>query len=227
MNKVYVNNNEFNLLENPLKVFINSLGMKNFLLNLILKRFEAFNYFYVTQKRIIYVFLFLINYVPSHVNFSQLYLYNLLLIDYSNSYQTFRHLFNLPVNGQRTWGGGRSIKKLKSQLFNYKLKKYLKYTNLNNVLFLSEVINMLWKYQWLHEWIVSKNYFERMPWYLLKKKKFVGATAMMMKRIESFFKHPFKGKKKKHHRRKKIINRAVITTGFIIGFSMTYKKNLV
>jgi len=50
---------------------------------------------------------------------------------------------------------------------------------------------------------------------------------MMMKRIESFFKHPFKGKKKKHHRRKRVINRAVITTGFVIGFSMTYKKNLV
>lgn len=50
---------------------------------------------------------------------------------------------------------------------------------------------------------------------------------MMMKRIESFFKHPFKGKKKKHHRKKRIINKNVITTGFIIGFSMKFKKNLI
>ena len=46
-----------------------------------------------------------------------------MLLDYTNSYQTFRHLFNLPVNGQRTWGGGNSIKITKSNLFNYKFKK--------------------------------------------------------------------------------------------------------
>lgn len=102
-----------------------------------------FDYYLINQKKILFLFLFLKNFLPSHVHFSKLYLYNLLLIDYSNSYQTFRHLFNLPVNGQRTWGGGRSIKITKSQLFNYKLKKYLKYTNLNNVLFLAEVVNRL------------------------------------------------------------------------------------
>ena len=36
------------------------------------------------------------------LKFDRLYLYNLILLDYSNSYKTFRHLFNLPVNGQRT-----------------------------------------------------------------------------------------------------------------------------
>jgi hypothetical protein len=54
----------------------------------------------------------------------------------------------------------------------------------------------------------------------------LGASEMKERRIESFFKHPFKGKKKKHHRKKKVINRHVITTGFDIGFSMTEKRNL-
>lgn len=102
MNKIFINNIEFCLLENPLKVFINTFGIKNLLLSLLLKRFESFKYFFINQKKIIYVFLFLTKFIPSHVNFSKLYLYNLLLIDLSNSYQTFRHLFNLPVNGQRT-----------------------------------------------------------------------------------------------------------------------------
>lgn len=72
-----------------------------------------------------------------------LYLYNLLLIDYTNSYYTFRHLFNLPVNGQRTWGGGKSIKITKSQLFNYKLKKFIRYTSGNALLYTAEVVNLL------------------------------------------------------------------------------------
>ena len=227
MNKVFINNIEFCLLENPLKIFASAFGLKNLLLVLILKRFESFDYFFINHKRIIFVFLFITKFVPSHVNFSQLYLYNLLLIDFSNSYQTFRHLFNLPVNGQRTWGGGKSLKITKSKLFNYKLQKYLKYTNLNNVLFLAEVINLLWQYQWVHEWFFSKRYFDRLPWYITRKKKFVGATAMMMKRIESFWKHPFKNQKKRHHRKKRVINKNVITTGFIIGFSMKFKKNLI
>ena len=140
---MFVNNTEFYFLEHPLKIFTKSFGIKLLFVNLLLKRFEMFDYYLINQKKILFLFLFLKNFLPSHVHFSKLYLYNLLLIDYSNSYQTFRHLFNLPVNGQRTWGGGRSIKITKSQLFNYKLKKYLKYTNLNNVLFLAEVVNRL------------------------------------------------------------------------------------
>jgi hypothetical protein len=102
LNKIIINNIEFCLLENPLKIFTTAFGVKNIFLNLILKRFESFNYFFINKKKIIFLFLFLTKYIPSHVNFSNLYLYNLLLIDYSNSYHTFRHLFNLPVNGQRT-----------------------------------------------------------------------------------------------------------------------------
>ena len=225
MNKIVLNNTEFLLLENPIKIFLIAFGFKNNLLNLIKKRFEIYQYFWITKRRIVFLFYFLINFMPTHITIKQIYLYNLLLIDYSSTYQTYRHLFNLPVNGQRTWGGGRSIKITKSQLFNYKLKKYLKYTNLTNTLFLSEIINMLWHYQWFHEWYISKEYQQYLPWYVVKKKKYVGASLMVMRRIESFYKHPFKGKKKSH-RKKKVINKHIITTGFNIGFSLIHNKNL-
>ena len=65
------------------------------------------------------------------------------MLDYSNSYQTFRHLFNLPVNGQRTWGGGNSIKITKSNLFNYKFTKLKKITNCSNNSFLAETTNIV------------------------------------------------------------------------------------
>lgn len=50
---------------------------------------------------------------------------------------------------------------------------------------------------------------------------------MVARRIESFFKHPYKFKKKKHHRKKKKINKHVITVGFEFGFSRALTKNLI
>lgn len=81
--------------------------------------------------------------LPSIVSIKMLYLYNLLLIDKSLSYQTFRHLFNLPVNGQRTWGGAKSIKLVQSELYKYKFKKYNKFTSNNSILYTAELVNLL------------------------------------------------------------------------------------
>lgn len=49
---------------------------------------------------------------------------------------------------------------------------------------------------------------------------------MVNRRVESFFKHPYRFKKKKHHRKKKKINKHVITTGFEFGFTRDLAKNL-
>ena len=168
----------------------------------------------------------LTDFIPLKLGFGPLYTYNLLYLEYSNSYKTYRHLFNLPVNGQRTWGGGRSIKNLKSQLFSYKLKKFNKQWGMPVSYFLPEMVNLLWKQQWRHEWEVSKKYRERLPWYVQRKKKWLNLTSMVYRRIESFFKHPYRFKKKKHHRKKKKINKHVITTGFDFGFSKELLKNI-
>jgi len=148
------------------------------------------------------------------------------MLDYSNSYQTFRHLFNLPVNGQRTWGGGNSIKITKSNLFNYKFTKLKKITNCSNNSFLAETTNIVWKYQWFHEWYKSRCYEENLPWFIKTKKRYIDLPSITARRVESFFPHPFKFKKKKHHRKKKIINKNVLTCGFMYGFSFYQKSNL-
>jgi len=202
-------------------------GIKQNFLKLLLLRFETYKHFFIPEYQILYVFHFVRQFIPAPLDCQMLYLYNLLLIDYTNSYYTFRHLFNLPVNGQRTWGGGKSIKITKSQLFNYKLKKFIKYTGGNALFYTAEVINLLWKYQWVHEWFYQKKYIEYLPWYIKRKRKYVAISEMAAKRVESFFKHPYKGKKKKSHRKKKIINKNVITSGFLFGFSVIYKNNLL
>ncbi len=202
-------------------------GIKVHFMRLLLLRFETYKNLYIPYHQIIFVFLFVNQFIPIPLDISMLCLYNLLLIDYTNTYYTFRHLFNLPVNGQRTWGGGKSIKILKSQLYNYKLKKFIKYTGGNALFYTAEIVNLLWKYQWLHEWFLQKKYIGYIPWYIKRKRKYVAISEMAAKRVESFFKHPYKDKKIRHHKKKKVINKNVITSGFLFGFSTIYKTNMV
>lgn len=180
----------------------------------------------LTPSNISLFFEQLCAFVPAPVSFRFLYAYNVTWVEYINSYRTYRHLFNLPAHGQRTWGGGKSARSNKSQVFDYKLKKLGKFFKIDSTLFAAEVVNLLWFQQWPHEWEVSKRYQKQLPWYVQKKKKWLATDVMAMRRIESFFKHPYKFKKKKHHRKKKKINKHIITTGFNFGFSQHLHKNI-
>ena len=226
MNKVVIADQEFLILSQPIKTFIKLYGSASHLVNLVSMRVELFKWQSVEFKQISVVFDLITQFVPVQIGFKPLYIYNIIYIEYANSYRTYRHLFNLPVNGQRTWGGGRSIRILKSQLYHYKLKKFTKYLGMTNQTFVAEIVNLMWRQQWRHEWEVSKRYRDRLPWYVQRKKRWLNLSAMTARRIESFFKHPYKFKKKKHHRKKKKINKHVITTGFDFGFSRHLLKNL-
>ena len=190
------------------------------------KRFENYPFETLTVDNIEFFFEQLCDFVPAPYSYRFLYAYNITRHEYENSYRTYRHLFNLPVNGQRTWGGGKSSKILKSQLYNYKLKKLEKFFKINSTLFAAEVVNLLWLQQWPHEWEVSRRYQSQLPWYVQRKKKWLAVDVMAMRRVESFFKHPYRFKKKKHHRKKKKLNKHVITTGFSFGFSQHLHKNI-
>lgn len=226
MNKVIIADQEFLITTQPLTIFIKLYGTSQFLIKLISQRFELYLYQSLDLKKLNLLFNFLSEFIPLKLGFKPLYTYNLIYLEYANTYKTYRHLFNLPVNGQRTWGGGRSIKFHKSQLYNYKLKKFTKQYGIPSSCFMAEIINLLWKQQWRHEWDVSKKYREKLPWYVQKKKKWLNLSAMISRRIESFYKHPYRFKKKKHHRKKKKINKHVITTGFEFSFSKYLLKNL-
>ena len=90
------------MLEHPIKIFAKVYGLSNILLKLIYQRFECFSSKIFLENEIEKMFFLLKDVLTLDLKFDRLYLYNLILLDYSNSYKTFRHLFNLPVNGQRT-----------------------------------------------------------------------------------------------------------------------------
>lgn len=228
MIKFYYNNIELNLLNSTFLTFSKLYGCSTILSNILYKRFELVKTHVFLKNQIVWIYLFLTQLLPNVVSIKMVYLYNLLLLDKSLSYQTFRHLFNLPVNGQRTWGGGKSIRLVQSELYKYKFKKYNKFTNNNNILYMAELINLLWKIQYNYEWRYSVKYFTKLPWYIQKKKKCIGVTAMANKRIDSFFKWKFVlAKKPKSNRRKKIINKNLLTSGFTIGFTLLNKRNFI
>lgn len=227
LKKIIFNGVEFNLLKSPFSVLIDGYGVSYLILKLICKRLEKFTNIMLSEKKILVLFNFLLTHIPVFFNFKNIYLYNLLLLDYTNTYKVYRHIFNLPVNGQRTWGGGKSIKLQPSLLYSYKLKKINKELNTTIPMFLAEYVNLMWYHQWYHEWTVSEKYFNRLPSYVLKKKKkYIGVNLIADRRIESFFNHPYKFKKKKHHRKKKIINKHVLTTGLSFGFTRESRENL-
>lgn len=228
MIKFYYNNIEINLLTSTYRTFSKLYGCSNMLATLLYTRFELIKSHIFLKNQIIWVYMFLTKLLPNVVSIKMLYLYNLLLLDKSMSYKTFRHLFNLPVNGQRTWGGGKSIRLAQSELYKYKFKKYNKFTNNNNILFMAEIVNLLWKIQYNYEWRYSVKYFTKLPWYIQKKKKCIGVTSMAYRRVDSFFKWKFVlAKKPKSNKRKKIINKNLLTSGFLVGFTLFNKKNFI
>lgn len=94
------------------------------------------------------------------------------MLDLIFSYKGWRHLFLLPVRGQRTWTNSNSVTNNKF-LKNHKtllIKNYLNVNNLNlvNSYILIEYINLLWKLQWTSEWLELK---KKRLFFLKKKNK--------------------------------------------------------
>ena len=168
--KFFYNNVELNLITSSLKVFTKLYGCSETIYINILTRFELISKSNFNKNYITWLYTFLLKFIPNIVSIRMIYIHNIILLDQSLNYKTFRHLFNLPVNGQRTWGGGKSIKTIQSELYKYKYKKYNKFTNNNTTLFMAEIINLLWKIQYNYEWRHSVKYFTKLPWYIQKKK---------------------------------------------------------
>ena len=54
------------------------------------------------------------------------YLTNIFFLDFINSYRGYRHIFGLPVHGQRTWTNGNSVYRSNNTLRNYKISIFKK-----------------------------------------------------------------------------------------------------
>lgn len=102
LNKIVIGNQEFLVLSQPLKIFLKLYGASIHLMELISLRTELYTWEHISARQINVVFDLLTNFIPIQLGFRPLYIYNLMYLEYANSYRTYRHLFNLPVNGQRT-----------------------------------------------------------------------------------------------------------------------------
>ena len=84
-------------------------------------------------------------------SYKQLFLSKLICIDVCSMYKTYRHIFGLPVNGQRTWSNANTTYYNNLLLRQYKLKKFSIFLNDSKPLsfkkiFLAEYINIFWKF---------------------------------------------------------------------------------
>lgn len=144
--------------------FHKNYGINKFLKNTLNKRFEKnlknkknnLNkiYFYVFYK-------FFTKFILKKSSILDKYRFNIYLNYYLTLYKGYRHLFRLPVRGQRTWTNANNSYKLNTFLSKYKLmflKKNFDNINLaqlNNAL-LSEEYNLMWKDQWERIWKESR-----------------------------------------------------------------------
>lgn len=102
MKKILINDQEFLILEKPIKILNQLYGATNHLVKLMRIRFEMFDFNILPQSQLVFFFEQICHFIPISMGFKNLILYNLFYLDCANTYQMYRHLFNLPVNGQRT-----------------------------------------------------------------------------------------------------------------------------
>jgi len=102
LNKIVIGDQEFLIMSHPINIFSKLYGASKNLVNLISLRNELFTFQKLEPLQIQYTFNLLTNFIPIKLGFRPLYIINIMYIEYANSYHTYRHLFNLPVNGQRT-----------------------------------------------------------------------------------------------------------------------------
>lgn len=102
MNKIVIADQEFLVVSKPINTFLKLYGANYNLLRLILLRMEMYTFQTISLQQLNILFEFLREIIPLRIGFKPLYTYHIIYLEYTNSYRTYRHLFNLPVNGQRT-----------------------------------------------------------------------------------------------------------------------------
>ena len=108
-----------------------------------------------------YVFKsFILDLIPVNKYIFEKVLINLNFLFLIKSYRGWRHTFNLPSRGQRTWSNAWSVFKSKNIFRSYQYSCFcLEIVNahpdeLKSAFFL-EQLNLLWKSQWEKEWLIA------------------------------------------------------------------------
>lgn len=166
INKYYFNDNviepEYTLYNN----LINSYGFKKKLINLLEQRLETTAN--VLVKDLLdhewEVFMLILDdIVPYYESVIYKKLLNICMLDIILAYRGWCHFRGTPVRGQRTWSNAWSAYKSNWLLRNFRLNLARKQYGANipereaNVAHIAEQVNLMWKFQWEHEWILARN----------------------------------------------------------------------
>ena len=189
------------------KLFFKNFFKRCYLINSLSYQFNSSN----ILKDLLFFNLFFsycYMYIPKIFSFKNFFLYNLLIIDICSIYKTYRHLFGLPVNGQRTWSNANTTYYNNLLLRQYKLKKFSLFLSNSKPLtfkkiFLSEYINFFWQKQFFLEWVSV-----RRRRYLFQKKNIyinykVDFNFLVNANVEHFYNRTLMLKKKKVIEKKK------------------------
>ena len=217
-------------------VLLNSIGLNKYFIKFIFFRNYKILYlcsFFLKKKYnpdILYFnifFTYLLTFSTNSLSYKFIYLYYFLIIDICSSYKTYRHLFGLPVNGQRTWSNANSTYYNNLLLRQYKFKKFNLF--LQNAapfsfkkIFLCEYINLFWKKQFFLEWASvrrKKFLFQKRNLYVHYKIDF---NYLSSANIEHFYKRSLNLKKQKSHRKKRKYSTNSFNIGWQFGFSKEY-----
>jgi ribosomal protein S13 len=156
---------------------------------------------------------FLSKLVPNNKSIKDKIVLNLNFLYLIRSYRGWRHTFNLPVRGQRTWSNAWTLSKSKNYLREYKyncFKKGLNYStneDIKNAFYL-EQLNALWKWQWEKEWLLA---FKKRQAQLKKTRGLKRLELSSLSKVNPNF---TKSKKQ-----------VIIPIGFENGFMKNYLKN--
>jgi len=142
----------------------NNFGLKNFFILNLQKRLEKKYFLQINdldnfEKEIFYLYIFKI--IPNNSDIFKKKLFNIMILDSLTTYKGWRHFKSLPVRGQRTWTNAWSSSRSNELLRNFRVKncKYF-YNNApekeSKIAFTAEYVNLLWKVQWLNEWLSAK-----------------------------------------------------------------------
>lgn len=232
-----VNDLYFNGLTQPFKIL--KLSQKSLWKTILKKRCNIAKYTYntwykflETSKNIVfdkltpiqkYIFFYYYIYlVPRNISKKKQELFHINLWCTLLSYKGWRHLFGKPVNGQRTWSNGKTRKKQKNKLYNFRLFKFQKrfgiHTKANlKISFISEHLNLLWNSEWNDEWLSANKVFSESK----QKTKFfrirINYRYMMNFQISTPKSLEYKKTKK---------NRKKVKTEFTVGFDCIYVISL-
>ena len=118
----------------------------------------------LTEFQIYISYYYLLYLVPKNLDLEKRILFNISRWYYLYCYRGWRHFYNLPVKGQRTWSNNKTRFRMPHLLRDYQINLFRNKYGINtktnlNISFFAEHTNLLWMQEWHDEWLSAYEVF--------------------------------------------------------------------